>query len=92
MRPVRLAGALQPTATQEALLRVVVAPADRLEERWRGLRSLDLDHVERGALAFLPLVYMRLSDAGIDDLLLPRLKGAYRNVWYRNQLQLERLP
>lgn len=92
MRPVRLAGALQPTATQEALLRVVVAPADRLEERWRGLRSLDLDHVERGALAFLPLVYMRLSDAGIDGPLLPRLKGAYRNVWYRNQLQLERLP
>ena len=92
MKSARLVGALQPTATQEALLRVVVAPPDRLEERWRGLRPLDLDRVERGALVFLPLVYMRLLDAGIDDPLLPRLKGAYRNVWYRNQLQLERLP
>ncbi len=92
MRPVRLAGGLHPTAMQEALLRVVAAPNDQLDERWRALQPLDLDRVERGALVFLPLVYLRLTEAGIEDALLPRMKGAYRNVWYRNQLQLERLP
>jgi hypothetical protein len=88
----RLAGALHPTATQAGLLRVVSAPPDELEARWRALQPLDLDHVEQGVLVFLPLVYLRLSHAGMEDPLLPRLKGAYRNVWYRNHLQLQRLP
>jgi hypothetical protein len=87
----RLPGALQPTVTQAAFLRVVAAPPEELEERWRALQPLDLDRVEPGVLALLPLVYLRLLDAHVEDPLLPRLKGAYRNVWYRNQLQLQRL-
>lgn len=71
---------------------MIAASADDLEQRWRDLQPLDLDRIENGSMPFLLLLYERLRVAGIDDPLLPRLRGAYRNVWYRNQLQLHRLP
>lgn len=77
--------------SQIALLHVIAAPPDRLEERWRALRPLDLSRIEHGSLALLLLVYERLRTAGADDTLLPRLKGTYRNVWYRNQIRLRHL-
>lgn len=80
-----------PPPNQIALLRVIAAPADCLEERWRALQPLDPARIEHGSLALLLLVYERLRTAGADDFMLPRLKGAYRNVWYRNQIRLRHL-
>jgi hypothetical protein len=80
-----------PPPNQIALLRVIAAPADCLEERWRALQPLDPARIEHGSLALLLLVYERLRTAGSDDFMLPRLKGAYRNVWYRNQIRLRHL-
>jgi len=83
---------LHPSATHEALLGVIAASPDDLEQRWRDLQPLDLDRIENGSMPLLLLLYERLRVAAIDDPLLPRLRGAYRNVWYRNQLQMNRLP
>jgi hypothetical protein len=83
---------LRPSSSQEALLRVIAAPPDDLEQRWSELQPLDLDRIEHGSMPLLLLVYERLRLAALDGPLMPRLKGAYRNVWYRNQLQLGRLP
>jgi hypothetical protein len=83
---------LRPSSTHEALLRVIAASPDDLEQRWCDLQPLDLDRIENGSMPLLLLLYDRLRVAGIDDPLLPRLRGAYRNVWYRNQLQMRSLP
>jgi hypothetical protein len=74
------------------LLQVIAAPLDELEQRWRALQPLDIARIENGSMPLLLLLYERLKLAEIDDPLLPRLRGAHRSVWYRNQLQLKRLP
>ena len=83
---------LRPSPTLESLLRAIAASSDDLERRWRDVQPLDLDRIENGSMPFLLLLYERLRVAGIDDPLLPRLRGAYRNAGYRNQLQMRRLP
>ena len=83
---------LRPSATHEGLLQVIAAPLDELEQRWRALQPLDIARIENGSMPLLLLLYERLKLAEIDDPLLPRLRGAHRSVWYRNQLQLKRLP
>ena len=80
-----------PTTRQRALLEVVLGPIDRAAERWEQLQPLDVEAQERGSFAMLPLLYERLSEVAPDDPQLPRLSGTYRNVWYRNQILLDRL-
>jgi hypothetical protein len=87
----KLSGSFWPTPTQEALLRLVLGGKDRVIGRWQALQPLDIDTLETGSFCLLPLVYQRLSDVSVSDPLLPRLAGTYRNTWYKNQLQLERL-
>jgi hypothetical protein len=78
--------AFWPTETQEALLRLVLGRDDRVEDRWRALQPLDLDHLDLGSFCLLPLLHTRLSDAGLVDPLAGRIAGIYRSTWYRNQL------
>jgi putative nucleotidyltransferase-like protein len=80
-----------PTTTQRALLEVVLGTVDRAATRWEQLQPLDVEALERGSFAMLPLLYERLREVAPDDPQLPRLLGTYRNVWYRNQLLLDRL-
>jgi hypothetical protein len=85
-------GSFWPTPTQEALLRVVLGDDQHVAARWRELQPLDVDCLEPGSFCLLPLLFRRLTDVGlVDEPLLPRLASAYRSIWYRNQLQLERL-
>ncbi|MBA2568155.1 MAG: nucleotidyltransferase family protein [Actinobacteria bacterium] len=53
--------------------------------------GLDIDRLERGSYSLMPLVYRRLSDAGVEEPHLPRLKGIYRHTWSKNQVLLENL-
>ncbi len=80
-----------PTTTQRALLEVVLGPAERAAERWQQLQPLNVQALERGSFALLPLLYERLREVAPEDPQLPRLLGTYRNVWYRNQLLADRL-
>lgn len=80
-----------PSPTQRALLEVVLGPRERAAERWRALQPLDVEALEPGSFALLPLLYECLGEVAPHDRQLPRLSGTYRNVWYRNQLLLDRL-
>jgi putative nucleotidyltransferase-like protein len=73
------------------LLEVVLGPVERAAERWRQLQPLDVEALEQGSFALLPLLYERLHEVAPEDPQLPRLLGTYRHVWYRNQLLIDRL-
>jgi hypothetical protein len=68
-----------------------LVPEADVAKTWRGLQPLDLETLEPGTFALLPLVYRRLHDAEVHDARLPRLAGIYRSNWVKNQLQAERL-
>jgi hypothetical protein len=58
--------------------------------RWQ--RQHDLDAIDAGALRLLPLVYRNLTAHGAAaGASLGRLRGVYRQTWYRNQLVIGRL-
>ena len=66
-------------------------PGNRRSTAWRDWReSGDLADVDRGSFRLLPLLYRNLIRHNIDDPQLPRLRGVYRQAWYRNQLAMER--
>lgn len=92
MRKRGLTGSFWPTPGQEDLLRAALLPEKQAVEAWGRARvGIDIDRLERGSYSLMPLVYRRLSEAGVDDPLLPRLKGIYRHTWSKNQVLLENL-
>ena len=82
-----LTGSFWPTPQQTLLLRAALGDG----EAWRRVRpSIDLDTLESEALVLLPLLHSQLVAAGVDDPLLPRLRGIHHRTWYVNQLRLDR--
>jgi hypothetical protein len=51
----------------------------------------DVDELEEGSYALLPLLSHRLQELAISDPVLPRLRGAYRKTWVINKLSLSLL-
>lgn len=81
-----------PTSFQERLLVAALASPREAASAWSGMPSeFSLDVLEPGSFELLPLVYRNLSEAGSDDVRLPRLKGIYRRSWVKNNLLLERV-
>lgn len=83
-------GTYVPTRPQYDLL-LAALQTDREEvlaalARWK--ESVHFDDIEVGTLRMLPLLYRNLQQLAIDDPVMPRLKGIYRQVWFRNQLIL----
>jgi hypothetical protein len=71
---------------------VIFAPEEPARLAWDDFRpSFDLDAMEDGSFALMPLLYRRLESWQSDEPLLPRLKGLYRHTWYRGNVLLERL-
>jgi hypothetical protein len=92
MRVHRLAGSFWPTERQKLLLRAALHGGAEGLEAWRRLRpALDLDALETESSVLLPLVQRQLAAAGVEDPLLPTLRGMHRRTWYVNQLRLDRL-
>jgi hypothetical protein len=86
-----MTGSFWPSPSQRELLEVALGTGEEAQAAWQRLRpTLDLDNLEPGSFALLPLVYQALVENGSDDSLLPRLKGIYKNTWVRNNLLLER--
>ena len=91
--PPRLSGSFWPDPVQAKLLAVAFATDHDVVPRWRKLDGVRIETLEVGSLCVLPIVLARLLAAGVEeDERLTRLQGVQRNVWYRNQLQLHRLP
>jgi putative nucleotidyltransferase-like protein len=83
-------GPCWPTPTQDILLQVALRERAVAEPAWQELRPrLDLDVMEIGSFALLPLLYRRLVEWGTEDPDLERLKGIYRRVWYGTNVLLE---
>jgi hypothetical protein len=85
-----LARPLRPTGQQRLLLRCALRDDETVRDSWAALRpGLDIDRLDDGSYALLPLVYRALTRAGVAEPLLPRLKGIYRKTWFANQLMLD---
>jgi hypothetical protein len=82
-----------PTALQLELLRVALWPPAAAMRHWERLRpGFALDDVwDHATYRLLPLVHRRLVALGVDDPVLPRLKGLHRREWYRNRVTVARV-
>ena len=86
-----LAGSFWPTQEEKQLLRLAFARPEEVSEVWREFQSLRIETLGESSFCVLPLAYARLLEAEVEDERLPRLKGIYQSVWYRNQLLLDSL-
>jgi hypothetical protein len=87
-----LVGSFWPSSQQELLLRAALLDEEGSVQAWRTLEpSLDIQRLERGSVVLLPLLYEKLQQRESTEAFVPRLKGVYRQVWYRNQLGLAAL-
>jgi hypothetical protein len=85
-------GSFWPSRQQELLLRVALLENEQGERAWSELNpKLDIQRLEAGSTVLLPLLYERLRDKPAADPFVPRLKGVYRYVWYRNQVAMRAL-
>lgn len=80
----------EPTEVQRAALGAALCPQDLAIDAFQRLRELtnDLDRTDDATFRLLPMVYRNLKDGGVDDAELLRLKGIYRQSWYRNRLSV----
>jgi len=75
-----------PTVAQSQVLTAIFAPEAEARSAFGDWRSrLDLEGpFDAEVFRLLPSLYLRLADLGIEDDLMPRLKGVYRHAWVRN--------
>lgn len=76
---------------QLLLLRTALLPdngAISAWQQWRSQVNIEIENVDAGSFRLLPLVYRNLKKLNVNDPLLGRLKGIYRQTWYQNQVQL----
>jgi hypothetical protein len=75
-----------PTVAQTQVLKIIFDPDVQAREVFSAWRA-ELDPqapFDPEVLRLLPLLYLRLSELGIEDDLMPRLKGVYRHSFARN--------
>ncbi len=78
-----------PTLKQELLLRASLLHDEHVHSAWREWSAyVDINNVDGGSYRLLPLLYHNLCKHRIDHPALPKLKGVYRQVWYKNQMML----
>lgn len=81
-----------PDATEEAFLRLVLAPDAEFCARWDAWRKVTVfDDIPFAVLRALPMLHLRLAALSIEDgTITGRIRGVYRQAWFRNQLLLDR--
>jgi putative nucleotidyltransferase-like protein len=86
-----LPGSFWPSERQVQLLKTVTQTVEAARETWRVLEPhFDLDHLEDGSFALMPLLSRRLTEIGADVPYAARLKGIARRVWYQNRIYMDR--
>lgn len=76
----------RPSPSTQALLHAVLRPDEmyaQAVQTW--LAETEIDRLEPGQFQLLPLIYPQIQRIASDHSWLPRIKGAYRRVWYANQ-------
>jgi hypothetical protein len=80
-------GACWPDEVEELLLAAALLEGDAAVDAWRRFRAgAEPESLEPQSQQLLPLIYRRLLRQGYQDDAMPRLKGAYRWTWSRNQI------
>jgi hypothetical protein len=75
------------TGEQELLLRAALlegSDAAGALKAWVSVSDLE-SHLDDGIFDLLPLLYMNMHRLGMEYPEMGRLKGIYRQVWYKNQ-------
>lgn len=83
-----------PTPTQLLLLQTALADWPAATNAWQAWKKevhLELDQLDDGSFRLLPLIYHNLSRGPISDEYLPKLKGIYRQTWYKNQMRFHHI-
>jgi hypothetical protein len=77
-----------PSEMQEQLLKAALLTGDEMLGAWKKWKaSVDFERdIEYASFRMLPLLYYNLSRQHINDRLMPRLKGIYRQAWSKNHL------
>ena len=75
------------TIQQELLLKAALLSGEEALDAWRKWQEkIDWeDHLDQGSFRLLPLIYTNLHKQGLDDPVMGKLKGIYRNAWSKNQ-------
>lgn len=78
------------TPLQADLLRATFVADESAARAWRRWRdAIDWEgYLDRDDFRLLPRTYRNLSEQGVTDPLLPRLKGITRQAWFANQRRL----
>jgi len=80
-------GGFWPNRDQENLLRAALLDGEEALRGWDAWRStVDIDQLDPGSHRLLALLEKNLRDLAVDDPVLPKIRGVYRQFWYRNQL------
>jgi len=77
---------LWPSADQLHLLRAALLDGEKAIDAWKQWRaSINVDDdFDYGSFRLLPLLYHNMHRLGVEDELMPRLKGVFRMAWYEN--------
>ena len=77
--------AILPTPQQELYLKVILSEGPEWRDYWlEWSGTSDIDALDNGSYALLPLLHKKLKQRGVDYPPLDRLRGAYRKNWVRN--------
>ena len=80
-------GGCWPTHPQELLLKAAVLHGETAISAWKEwISSVDIERLDWGSYRLIPLLYQNLSELGVDDPIMKRLKGVYRYTWCKNQV------
>lgn len=83
----RYSGLCWPRPEQRLLLACLHLPPEEALAAYQAWRArIDLDTLDAGSLALMPLLGRRLAELGVVDALGPRLAGAHRRSWCHCQL------
>ena len=77
-----------PNQAQELLLKASLFERTEMLPaftEWKALVDFEKD-VEHGSFRQLPLLYYNLNSNNVEDDIVPRLKGIYRQAWSKNQI------
>lgn len=81
-----------PDAAEESFLRLVLASDAEFPARWAAWKQTTVfDDIPFAVMRALPMLHLRLTALAIeDDEITGRIRGVYRQAWFRNQLLLDR--
>ncbi len=81
----------KPTPDQELLLRACLLQADTAIDAWNSWKArVDINALDPGSQRLLPLLHHNLRGHVRFEDIDGKLKGAYRETWYKNQLLFHR--